>query len=98
MKAYSNISQISNLLTLKGLTNQTPVQYKKTANSFFKEFGIFLENAPLIFVKHNCIWKLSHFTNVFKGRVYETATYHPMVGCKDKFKSLSANIKTCWDK
>ena len=98
MKTYSKTAQIIQLLALKGLKNQSPILYKKTANSFKKEFGIDLQNAPLIFVKHNTIWKLVHFTYDFKGRTYESATYHPIVECKDKFKSLSANIKTMWDK
>lgn len=97
MKNYSNIAQIAQLLILKGLKNQTPIVYKKTATSFKREYGIDLKNAPLIFVKHNTIWKLIHHNFEHRGRIVESAKYLPIVGCKDKFKSLSAEIKTVWD-
>jgi len=90
---------ILNLLKLENKTNETEVVYKKTAKEFKKEFGIELENAPIIFVKHRNIWKLYHTTYVSRGRTYETATYHPIVSCNDHFKRLENNeIKTVWDK
>lgn len=98
IKTYSNITVIAELLNLKGLNNQTPILYKKTSSSFKKQFGIDLQSAPLIFVKHSKIWKLAHNTYQSRGRVYEYATYHPVVDVKDKFKSLSVKIKTVWDK
>lgn len=90
---------IKDLLNFEGKTNKTKILYKKTAKEFKREFGIELENAPIIFVKHRSIWKLSIITYISRGRTYETATYNPIVSCADKFKRLeSAEIKTVWDK
>lgn len=89
---------ISDLLKFEGQTNQNEILYKKTAKAFKKEFGIELEDAPIIFVKHRNIWKLSHITYKSNGRTFESATYHPIVNCADKFRRLETNtIKTVWD-
>lgn len=93
----SSINTIGQLLSFEGKTNENEILYKKTANAFKRRYGIELENAPIVFVKHNTIWKLSHFTYKSMGRTYESAEYLPIVGCKDKFQRLSADIKTEWD-
>lgn len=94
----SRINILSQLLKFEGQTNQQPILYKKTAISFRKRFGIDLKDAPIIFVKHGCMWKLSHITYKSQGRTYESADYLPIVGCADKFQRLSSDIKTIWDK
>lgn len=94
----SNIQTIFSLLKLKGKTNKKEILYKKTEKEFKKKYGIKLENAPLIFKKHNCLYKLSHITFVTRGRKREHASYQPCVAVKDKFDELqNDNVKTVWD-
>lgn len=93
----SNINVINQLLSLEGETNANQVRYKKTAIDFKKRHGIDLEKAPIVFVKHDHIWKLSHYTYQSTGRTFETAEYLPIVKCGSKFQRLEKDIKTEWD-
>lgn len=84
----SDIAIINRLLKLEGATNTTPILYKKTAKEFKRKFGVDLQNAPMVFTAHECMWKLSHMTYTFRGRVYEKADYLPIVGCRGFFTRM----------
>lgn len=84
----SQINIIRQLLRHQGKVNDQPVLYKKTANAFRRTYGVGLELAPIIFVANESIYKLSHFTYKSRGRIFETASYLPIVRCGNYFKRL----------
>lgn len=93
----SATNTIFQLLKFVDKTNSKEVLYNKTSREFKRTYGIELENAPLIFVKHNQMWKLNHHTYKSKGRTYESASYVPVVGVKGRFQMLERDIKTPFD-
>lgn len=91
LRTSSKMQIIAQLLKLKGQTNGNVVLYKKTAVEFKNKFGIELSDAPVVFTAKQFIWKLVHITYKHKGRTYESATYHPIVGCANFFQSIQRN-------
>lgn len=88
----STINVIAQLLKFEGFTNGNEVWFKKTAISFKKKYGFELKDAPIIFKKDGCIWKLSHIKSNYSpkngGRRFEIADYLPIVSVGNKFDRL----------
>jgi len=83
-------TSLQSYMTVK---NDQPVIFKKTANKFFTENGIALENAPMVIVKNNIYWMLKHtMYKGYKGRRIEEASYLPIVDVQieEEVKPVSA--------
>ena len=95
---------IRELLKYKGKTHGKPTLYKNTGIRFKRKYGIELQGAPIIFMKHNMIWKLSHREYFYPatGKTHETAEYSPVVELSAQFGAFDDlvrdDIRTVWDK
>jgi hypothetical protein len=76
------------MLQFFGKTNTQPSVYKKTSRDFKRKYGIDFTGAPIVFKKHDIIWKLQYTCFYFKGRKVESAHYIPQVNVKNRFNSI----------
>ena len=84
-------TSLQSYMTVK---NDQPVIFKKTANKFFTENGIALENAPMVIVKNNIYWMLKHtMYKGYKGKRIEEASYLPIVDVQEEVAAPAVSAK-----
>lgn len=83
----------SSLKSLMNVKNDNPVNFKKTANKFFSENGIVLENAPMVIVKNGIYYHLNHTCYNVKGRKIEKFWYAPIVDVQDEVTTAPVSAK-----
>jgi hypothetical protein len=82
---------ISSMIQFFGKTNTQPSVYKKTSRDFKRKYGIDFTGAPIVFKKHDIIWKLQYVCTYFNGRKVESAYYVPQVEVKHAFNAILRN-------
>ena len=84
----------TSLKSYMAVKNDQPVIFKKTANKFFAENGIALENAPMVIVKNGIYYHLNHTSyKGCKGRKIENAWYAPIVDVQEEVTTLPVSAK-----
>lgn len=74
--------------------NDQPVIFKKTANKFFAENGIELQDANMVIVKDGIYWMLKHTSyKGYKGKRIEEASYLPIVDVQEEVASAPLSAK-----
>ena len=81
------------LKALLSVNNTTNVLYKKTAKKFFAEYGIELQNAPMVIVKNDIYYHLNHTSYTSRGRKVENAWYAPIVDVQDEETLVPVSAK-----
>lgn len=81
------------LKALLSVNNTTPVLYKKTSKKFFAEYGIALENAPMVIIKNGIYYHLNHTSYTSRGRKFESAWYAPIVDVQEEATSAPVSAK-----
>ena len=76
------------------IKNDQPVIFKKTANKFFAENGIELQDAAMVIVKDGIYWMLKHtMYKGYKGRRIEEASYLPIVDVQEETTTAPVSAK-----
>ena len=84
----------TSLQSLMNLKNDATVIFKKTANKFYAENGIELQDAPVVIVKNNIYYLLKHtMYKGYKGRRIEEASYLPIVDVQEEVTAPAVSVK-----
>lgn len=84
----------TSLKSYMAVKNDQPVIFKKTANKFFAENGIELQDASMVIVKDGIYWMLKHtIYKGYKGKRIEEASYLPIVDVQEEVTTSPVSAK-----